>query len=385
MGEINLERSRPSARHGESLPAWLYTHPAFFTLEARTLFRRTWQIVCHLSDVAGLGDYQAFDFLDERVVTVRGEDGEVRSFHNVCRHRASKLVDGSQGNCGRRMVCPYHAWSYGLDGRLAGIPRRQGFGELDLASLGLRTIEQEVWRGFVFVRFEPGGPSVAEMMAPYAGEIAAYRFEDLLPRGEGVLRPRPANWKTIGDNYADALHIPVAHPGLSRLFAGTYAVEAKPWVDKMWGRITEEPSANRSERRYQALLGAFDHLPPELARVWTYYKLWPNMAFDVYPDQVDFMQFIPVSATRTLIREIAYAWPDDRREARAARYLNWRINRQVNAEDTVLIARVQAGMASPSYTAGPLSLAEPCLMAFAERLRAAIPEAALPRPPEPRA
>ena len=220
------------------------------------------------------------------------------------------------------------------------------------------------------------------MMAPYTGEIAAYRFEDLRPLGKVVLRPRSVNWKTVGDNYADALHIPVAHPGLTRLFAGTYAVEAEAWIDKMWGEITDQPSSNWSERRYQALLDSFDHLPPELSRRWTYYKLWPNMAFDVYPDQVDFMQFIPASATQTLIREIAYAWPNDRREVKVARHLNWRINRQVNAEDTALIERVQAGMASPSYSTGPLSPHETCLAAFADRLRAAIPEAALPRPPE---
>jgi phenylpropionate dioxygenase-like ring-hydroxylating dioxygenase large terminal subunit len=93
------------------------------------------------------------------------------------------------------------------------------------------------------------------------------------------------------------------------------------------------------------------------------------------------MQLIPVSATQTLIREIAYAHPDARRETRAARYLNWRINRQVNAEDTALIERVQAGMASSSYVSGPLSPTEPCIAAFAERLRAAIPEATLARPP----
>ena len=141
------------------------------------------------------------------------------------------------------------------------------------------------------------------------------------------------------------------------------------------------PSPNWSERRYQALLDGFDYLPAELRRTWNYYRLWPNTAFDIYPDQVDFMQLIPVSATQTLIREIAYARPDARRETRAARYLNWRINRQVNVEDTVLIERVQAGMTSSSYVTGPLSPAEPCLAAFAERLRAAIPEAALARPP----
>ena len=359
----------------QSLPAWLYTDPTFFALERERLFRATWQIVCHLNDVPEAGDYQAFDFLDERVVTLRGADGVVRSFHNVCRHRASRIADGTQGNCGHRLVCPYHAWSYALDGRLAAVPRWQGFEGLDLAEHGLVPVEQEIWRGFVFIRLEAGGPGVAEMMSPYAAEIDAYDFECLQPRGKVVLRPRPVNWKNVGDNYADGLHIPVAHPGLTRLFAGSYAVEARAWVDKRSGVITETPSANWSERGYQALLGGFER------RSWNYYKLWPNMAFDVYPDQVDFMQFIPVSATETLIREIAYAHPDDRRETRAARYLNWRINRQVNAEDTVLIERVQAGMKSSSYVTGPLSPAEPCLAAFAERLRAAIPEAASPHPP----
>ena len=136
------------------------------------------------------------------------------------------------------------------------------------------------------------------------------------------------------------------------------------------------------ERRYQALLPQFHHLPADRQRLWSYYRLWPNVAFDVYPDQVDFMQLVPVSPTETLIREIAYVRPDSRREVRAARYLNWRINRQVNAEDTVLIARVQAGMTSSSYTSGPLSKAEVCLAAYARRMREAIPEASLARPPK---
>jgi phenylpropionate dioxygenase-like ring-hydroxylating dioxygenase large terminal subunit len=109
--------------------------------------------------------------------------------------------------------------------------------------------------------------------------------------------------------------------------------------------------------------------------LWAYYKLWPNVAFDIYPDQVDFMQFIPVSPTETLIREISYVHPHEGREMQAARYLNWRINRQVNAEDTALIAGVQAGMSSSSYTKGPLSPKEVCLASFANRMRALIPEA----------
>jgi phenylpropionate dioxygenase-like ring-hydroxylating dioxygenase large terminal subunit len=364
----------------QSLAAWLYTDPSFFALETARVFRAAWQVVCHLNDIPEPGDYHTLDFLDEKVVSVRGEDGAVRSFHNVCRHRAAQMVDSAKGNCGRRLVCPYHAWSYGLDGRLASIPRWQGFDGLDLAAHGLAPVEQEVWRGFVFVRFAPGLPAVAQMMSPYEAEIAPHGLEDLQPQGRVVLRPREVNWKTVADNYADGLHIPVAHPGLTRLFGASYSVEAASWVDKMSGRVGEGPGLSWSERTYQGLMGAFEHLVPGQRRTWSYYKLWPNVAFDVYPDQVDFMQFIPVTATRTLIREISYARPDARREVRAARYLNWRINRQVNAEDTVLIARVQAGMASSSYVAGPLSPHEPCLTAFARRIRELIPEADLPRP-----
>jgi carnitine monooxygenase subunit len=197
------------------------------------------------------------------------------------------------------------------------------------------------------------------------------------------LRPRVVNWKNVADNYGDGLHIPVAHPGLTRLFGSSYALEAKPWVDRMEGRITEKPSPNWAERGYQSLLPLFDHLPPERRRVWSYYRLWPNLAFDVYPDQVDFMQFLPVSPTECLIREIAYVRPDARREVGVARYLNWRINRQVNAEDTVLIARVQAGMSSGSYVSGPLAKSEVCLAAFARRMRDAIPHTAFDRHARP--
>src|SRR6185437_4751838 len=108
------------------------------------------------------------------------------------------------------------------------------------------------------------------------------------------LRPRAVNWKNVADNFSDGLHIPVAHPGLTRLFGRGYGIEAKPWIDKMWGTLRDTPSNNWSARQ----------------RLWTYFKLWPNVAFDIYPDQIDFMQFLPISPTETLIREIAYVHPD---------------------------------------------------------------------------
>jgi phenylpropionate dioxygenase-like ring-hydroxylating dioxygenase large terminal subunit len=363
----------------QSLPAFLYTDPDFFEAERRHLFARTWHVICHLNDLPNAGDYHTLDILGEKFLTLRGADGAVRSFHNVCRHRASRLADGNSGNCGHRLVCPYHAWSYDLDGKLKSVPPWQGFEDLDKTRHGLVPLEQEVWRGFVFVRMEKGLPSVAEMMSPYDAEIAPHRLEELQPLGRVTLRPRPVNWKNIADNYGDGLHIPVAHPGLTRLFGPSYSLEAKPWVDKMEGTIVEKPSSNWVERSYQKLLPLFDHLSEKKRRLWSYYRLWPNIAIETYPDMVDFMQFVPVSPNTALIREIAYGRPDARREVKVARHLNWRINRQVNAEDTVLIARVQAGMESQSYVSGPLAKSEVCLSAFARRMREAVPHAAFDR------
>jgi carnitine monooxygenase subunit len=364
-----------------SLPAWIYRDPEFFELEKELIFRSSWQVVCHVNDVLRPGDYHSFEFLGQGVIVLRGEDGQIRSFHNACRHRAARLLDEAQGHCGRRITCPYHAWTYGLDGRLLTVPQRSDFKGLERERYGLIPLEQEVFMGFVFVRLAPGLPSVREMMAPYVDELAAYRFEELVPQGRVTLRPRAVNWKNVGDNYSDGLHIPVAHAGLTRLFGGSYGIEARPWVDKMWGKLRDIPSANWSEQRYQALLPKVPHLPEERQRLWTYFKLWPNLAFDIYPDQIDFMQWLPVSPAQTLIREIAYVHPDARREMRAARYLNWRINRRVSLEDKGLIERVQAGMASEAYTVGPLGESEVCLRSFARRIRALIPESRQPRAP----
>jgi len=365
---------------GRSLPSWTYSDPEFFAVEMERVIRPSWQVVCHESDVTLAGDYHTLDYLRESIVVIRGADARLRAFTNVCRHRGSRLLDGPSG-CAKTLVCPYHAWTYNLDGTLRGMPQRETYGAIDTGKLGLAPVELEVFQGFIFVRLERGGPSVAEMMAPYLREIELYRFAELRALGRVTLRPRKVNWKNIGDNYSDGLHITVAHPGLKRLMGDGYGVETKGHVDKMWGPIAGQPSANLSERAYQHFLPHVPHLPQERQRLWTYFKLWPNIAFDIYPDQIDFMQWLPVSPTETLIREIAYVIPDDRREMKAARYLNWRVNRQVNAEDTRLVGRVQDGMASRSFSVGPLSETEVALRNFCRRLRALIPEARQQRAP----
>jgi phenylpropionate dioxygenase-like ring-hydroxylating dioxygenase large terminal subunit len=378
--QLKPARAAADALEEKSLPGWLYYEPEFLEAERKAFLRAAPQVVCHESEIARAGEWRTLEYLGESVVVIRGDDGEVRGLSNVCRHRGSRIVDGS-GGCAKVLTCPYHAWSYARDGRLVGVPHREEYPGLKTEKLGLNPVPLENWRGFLFVTLEGGAPSVAEMMAPYEEEVARYRFEDLRVMGRVTLRPRPLNWKTIADNYSDHLHIAVGHPGLTRLFGRNYRIEAREHVDRMEGDLVEKESANPSERAYQHYLPPVEHLPASHQRKWLYYKLFPNVAFDIYPDQVDFMQFLPVNATETVIREISYAIPDERREMKAARYLNWRINRRVNAEDTELITRVQLGMQSSSYEAGPLGTSEVCLRSFARKLRQLIPQARLESPP----
>jgi carnitine monooxygenase subunit len=366
---------------GFSLPGWIYRDAEFLEAEKERVFATSWQIICHLNDIPRPGDYHTLDFLGEPLVAVRGWDANVKAFFNVCRHRGARLLDNSSGRCPGRIVCPYHAWTYDLDGRLVGVPHRGEFSDFSPDRYGLKQVETEIYMGFVFARMKPGLPSVAEMLAPYHDELALYRLEELMPLGRVTLRRRQVNWKNVTDNYSDGMHISVAHPGLSRLFGQSYGVDSQHWVDKMWGILREAPSSQLSERMYQTVLPKSAHLPEERQRLWTYFKLWPNVAFDIYPDQIDFMQMIPISPTETLIREIAYAHPDPRREMHVARYLNWRVNRRVSLEDKALIERVQAGMGSRSYSPGPLGGSEVALRSFGRRMRELIPESRLNRAP----
>lgn len=364
-----------------SLPAWTYEDSDFFALEREKIFLPAWHLVCHVSDIPDPGDYHAFSLFGELAVVIRGGDGRLRAFHNVCRHRAARLLDGENGNCGRRIICPYHAWTYQLDGALSGVPYLEDYENFDRAAHGLKAVECGVFAGFVFIRFREGEQSLADYMAPIAEELAIYRTDEMKPLRKVGARLREVNWKNGTDNYVDALHIRVAHEGLHGLLGESYRLTIDRGVHKIFSAIQPSPMAKLSNAAYRKLLPAVEHLPEERQRMWTYFKLWPALMFDVYPDQIDFMQFIPLTPTTCLLRECAYALPDERREMRAARYLNWRINRVVNREDKDLIERVQAGMNSSSFTTGPLGKSEICLRHFAQQMRAAIPIACEPEKP----
>ena len=180
-----------------SLPAWLYTDQRFFELEREKVFAQAWHIVGHLNDIPRTGDYLTLDMLGERVVTVRGDDGKVRSFHNVCRHRAGKISGETRGSCGHRLVCPYHAWSYKLDGSFAGAPKWQGFDGIDPKQLGLKPVDHGAGLFAcsavrLLDRDVPAAlmlPVLLERLVELLVELASWVVADV-EQLNGVLRPR---------------------------------------------------------------------------------------------------------------------------------------------------------------------------------------------------
>ena len=166
------------SQYFKTLPSWTYTSEHFFELEKKNLFLNNWQLICHISNIPNPGDYVTFDLFDERLMAVRNEKSEVNVFHNVCSHRATRLLEDEVGNCGKRIRCPYHAWSYDLSGNLKNVPHLEQFENLDLPKYGLKAVEMEVFQGFIFAKVIPNDiPSVAVQFEPYIDELALYRTE----------------------------------------------------------------------------------------------------------------------------------------------------------------------------------------------------------------
>jgi phenylpropionate dioxygenase-like ring-hydroxylating dioxygenase large terminal subunit len=372
--------SPPIAR---ALPAWVYNHPEMTRLEYERLLRPSWQIICHVSQLPRPGDFMTLDLGRDNIVAMRTSQGELRAFHNVCRHRGARLLEGS-GHCAGAITCPYHGWSYRLNGELLGISARETFPPLDRSQLGLKEVRSQVHLGFLFVNLCGNPQPLADIWAGVAAEFAPHRFEEMRPLGPMYIEHWDCDWKVAMDNYLESYHVPIGHPGLYRMFTPDYEdqLNLPTGVARGSSWLRERPSSRWSERLYQKLIGEVTTALPEQDRKrWTFYSMIPNLGIDVFPDQMDFFQVIPRGPGKCTIRGATFALPDDRREMRIARYLNMRINRQVQREDEFLCKRVQQGLASGSYEPGPLSRLENCMLEFHDLLRERIPEVRLAEPP----
>jgi phenylpropionate dioxygenase-like ring-hydroxylating dioxygenase large terminal subunit len=383
--DMNLARV-PREWDRSGLPAWTYSSAELLELEAEFVFRRHWQIACHVSDVPGSGDFVTLDICGERALIVRGRDGVVRAFHNLCRHRGSRLVPEDKGNIRGAMICPFHGWTYDLDGCLRGVAQPKSLPPLDPVEWGLKPVEMEIWHGLVFIRFKDGPqPSVAELMARHEDEVAPYGLADMkasqpVDWGE----ESPVNWKAVRDVDNEGYHVAMAHPGLHELYGRYYHDEAfHDGTSRSFATFNPGPGRQWSVRAYKSILPEATWLPESHRRAWLYIGIFPNSVIGLYPDSVIFYQELPVSVDRTRIRGATYARPDETRELRAARYLSRRIDALTAEEDKQLTIWSCEATLSSAYDEIILTDLEYGVKTYHDHLRAVLPVVKLNECPEP--
>jgi phenylpropionate dioxygenase-like ring-hydroxylating dioxygenase large terminal subunit len=348
-----------------TLPASLYCDAAVFRAELERIHRRAWHVLCHRSELPQPGSSYGLDLLGRRVFAVRGEDGEVRVFHNVCRHRAHAVVPQGAHRCGRMITCPYHAWTYGLDGRLRGVAAPRAVPELDPDGFGLKPVEHAEALGFIFFRLESGGPGLDERLGSALSDLACYRVEEMVPESKIYARTVEADWKAVWDNYLESYHFGIGHPGLSALMQPAYDEEADEAARAIrLGHTMRAEPEGWSNGHYARQLPDQPHLPDAFQRRWQYHFVYPSFSLEFYPESMDFFHVLPLGPGRTQIRCQNYAFPQRSRAMRLALYLSSRINREVQREDEALITSVQRGLQSGAYDRGLLTLRERSVALF---------------------
>ena len=364
------------------LPAWTYFNGELNDLEYERLIRPSWQFVCHINQLKKPGAFATLDMMRDSIIVIRGKDDVIRAFANACRHRGSKLLDGA-GTCRSRITCPYHGWSYGLDGRLAAVPSEKTFRGIDKAAFGLQPVELEILLGLVFVRVCGDGPRLAEMWGDFIEVARPYRLEEMEPLNEPWIGTWQCNWKVAVDNNLENYHVPIGHPGYHRMLDSDLVGKINAHgVAYSKSVLREKPSAHLAERMYQKLAPeVLADLPEEVRKTWLFFSMVPNMGIDIYPDSMDVFQILPNSAETCTMRYPIFVRPDTRREMKVLRYLNARINAQVGHEDRVLSERVQMGMRNHGFEPGPLSDYEHAIKDFHDRIRATCPVTTLPAAP----
>lgn len=366
------------------LPGWCYHSEALLELEKNEIFLTHWQIAAHVSDIPEPGSYVTLDIVGERALILRDGGGKVRAFHNICRHRGSRLVADANGKCRNALVCPFHGWVYNLDGTLRGAARPETFPELDKLEYGLPPIEVEIWQGLIFIRFRPGPqPPVFELMAPIEAEISHYHAERMVPAGGIWAQETQVNWKSVRDVDNEGYHVAMAHPALQDLYGSTYYDE--PFVDGVSRSFaTFNPHAGRrwSVRQYVKLCEPAAHLPQHLRDAWVYYGLFPNGVISITPETVQFYQEFPISVNRSLLRGAVYRLPDETRRQRLSRYLAYRIDRDTMAEDVQLMEWSNEAMLSRAFNGFFLSDLEYGVKTHHDHLRRLLPVLNLPERPD---
>lgn len=272
-----------------TLPSSAYTDSELNSVEKRAIFAKTWQIVGRREQLQKPGDYFTAELAGEPLLLVRGQNGELRGFYNVCRHRAGPPAEG----CGSRKVfrCGYHGWTYGLDGRLLNAPEFEGVCDFRHEDFGLKPVRAEEWGAWIFVNLEPNAESLVTALKELPEQARAYDLENLKlhTRRDYFM---DCNWKTYVDNYLEGYHLPSVHPSLNRELDYSQYV-TKTFATHSWqsSPIRGPENETNVERRYKQSAGDLSA---------DYFWIFPNWMLNCYPDNVSLNIIVPLGTERTL-------------------------------------------------------------------------------------
>jgi len=341
VGEASQDRVGPVT----ALDPAYYTDPEVFRRERERIFFRTWQYAGHVSRLDKPGSYFTFSILDQDLFCVKGRDGEIRCFYNVCQHRAHQLVQGE----GRKhmLTCPYHAWAYDLTGRLRSAPNEGAVAGFDKSKICLTPVRLESFNGFLFVNLDPDAAPMAEWYGNAAAEIRDYVPEiDRLQPIYWTEVSEACNWKVSVENYSECYHCSLNHPTFS---SGV--------IDPSQYNIL--PEAQRVLRHYtvaaagEGMTYAFDRDSNPHAGDYGSWFLWPMFSFQVYPGNVlNTYLWRAESAEKVIVHRGWYTV--DGVESPAVEALANQDRATTVAEDITLVESVQRGLNSRGYRPGPL-------------------------------
>ena len=347
--------------NAKSLPQKYFASPEIFSREQAKIFSREWLLLGHQSQVRKPGDFFLATIAGESLIVVRDQKSEIRGFYNVCRHRGTRLKEDACGHSSA-IQCAYHAWTYGLDGRLIGAPHMDDVSGFDKADYSLHRVNLGLWEGFIFINLgdastQRGGyRSLEDWFAPLKGKFSHWNMSILLPAKRIEYDVR-ANWKLMFENYSECYHCPGVHPQLQKVSPYDSAendLREGPFLGGFM-KINPGKSLTMSGNACAAFVGKIENLQQVF-----YYSIFPNMLLSLHPEYVMVHQLWPQSPERTLIVCDWLFHPDAARAGQAVYNPDDAIEfwDMTNKQDWHVCELSQQGIASRAYTPGPYSSRE---------------------------
>jgi Rieske 2Fe-2S family protein len=346
------------ASGAKTLPQRYFVSPEIFTEEQENIFAKQWMLVGHQSQIAKPGDYLVQEVAGESLIIVRDKNGEVRGFYNVCRHRGTRLKEDACGHA-PAIQCPYHAWVYGLDGKLIGAPHMDEAPDFDKADYSLHAVNLALWEGFIFVNLAgkeaaasgSGYSSLEKWFAPLAGKFSPWNMS-ILRSAKRIEYDVRANWKLTFENYSECYHCPGVHPQLQKVSPYDSAendLSEGPFLGGFM-KINKGAGLTMSGKACALPVGDVDNLQHVF-----YYSIFPNMLLSLHPEYVMVHQLWPQSPERTLILCDWFFHPAafDRSDFKPEDAIEfWDMT---NKQDWRVCELSQQGIASRVYQPGPYS------------------------------